>query len=164
MPFYKVPFKDVETGAVADTYMTVCSIIVADTAGHRCRLRSLQVGPSAATPTDLNVDIVVGRIADVSAGAAGTPGDTVSAANTPKVDPGSVASLMTSGRDYSVEPTAYETEYLWEVGVNSRGLFIKEWAAIDAIVATQDMLLGILAAPRAATLVAITGSIEYEVF
>ena len=159
---YTLPFNDVATGAVGDTFKTFASIIVADTAGHRCRIRSLQIGPSTDIPSDTNVAVQIKRVADVSAGTAGSSGDTISAANMPKVDPGSRAAVVSAARNYSAEPTVYEDEALFHMDMNVRGGFIKEWDADAAPRATQDQLLGLLVAPRDGAIKNLSGTIEIE--
>jgi len=160
---YSLTFDDVATGTVADTFTTFAAIIVADTAGHRCRLRSLCIGPSDDAPADLNVGIKLARIADVSGGSAGT-GTAVTTANMGKIDPGTPASLMSGKRDFTAEPTAYETEPLFAMGMNARGGLIKEWSEDGAPVVTQDQLLGLLACPRTTTAVKLSGSLEFEIY
>lgn len=162
---YRLPFDDIVTGAVADTFKTLAAILVADTAGHRVRLRNLIVGFAQDTPPDVPVALKIGRIADASAGTAGTAGNTVSTANMPKVDPGSIACLMTGPRAYSVEPTAYETEPLWSDDLNAHNGIIMPWPDPDERPrATQDMLIALLAAPRTAVAVAVSGTLEFEMY
>lgn len=161
---YKMPFSDIATGAVADTFTTMATVVSADTTGYRYRVRSIEVGPADDTPSDANVAIRLERVADVSAGSAGSSADTVSAANMPKVDPSSRDSVMTGARAHSVEPSTFETEPLFQLDINVRGGFIKEWALEDAPIAGQDMLIALRAAPRAGSAVRVSGAIEFEEF
>lgn len=160
---YTLTFSDVATGATADTFKTLAALIVADTAGYRCRIRSIAIGPADDTPQDKSVAIKLARIADVSAGGAGTK-TAVAAGNLGKKDPGAADSIISGGRNYTAEPTAYETEPIWQCDVNCRGGLIKEWSAEDAPIATADMLLGLLAAPRDASAKQLSGTIEFEQF
>lgn len=156
--FYTVPAADVATTGSADTFKTIAAILVADTAGHRARLRRLTIGFADNTPADAQVSFQVKRILDVSAGGAGT-----STAVTPgKVDPGTPASLVSAGKNFTVEPTAYETDPLWTDDLNTRGGVVIEWNEDDAPRVTQDMLLGVLAAPRAAAAQQVTVTMEVE--
>jgi len=160
---YSMVFDDLATGTTADVFKTAASLIVADTVGHRCRLRSLNIGPSDDVPADQNITVKVSRIADVSAGTAGTK-TAVTTANMAKKDPGSVDSLVSGGVNYTAEPTTYENESLFTQDMNARGGFLKEWSAKTAPIFTQDSLCGILVAPRATTAVRFSGSLEFEVF
>ena len=165
MPKFTLPFNDVptESGATKDLYTTIASLIVADTAGHRCRVLSINIGCDDDTPEDRVVSVKLARIADVSAGAAGTK-TAVTGANMAKTDPNSVASIITGGRTYTAEPTAYETEPLFEQPFNLRSGFIKEWPENQAKIADRDMLIGVLVAPRTANIARVSGSIEFEVY
>jgi len=161
MPFYKATFQDWETSAVADDYETAISIIVADTAGHRVRLRSLQVGQSDDSPTDENYSV---RITRADRTGDGTAGSTIAAANVPKVDPSSLDCIATVGLAYTVEPSTLDTEESWAIECNSRGGFIKEWEPDMAIIANQDTILCVQIAPRAAAAIQLSGTIEFETF
>jgi hypothetical protein len=48
------------------------ALVAADTAGYRCRLTKLVVGFSDDTPKDLNCNVAIKRVDDVSDGVAGT--------------------------------------------------------------------------------------------
>lgn len=159
---YKLPFEDMPTGAVADTFTTLATLIAADTAGYRFRIRSLQVGPADDTPTDANGSVRLHRVADVSAGGVGSSADTVAGSVMPKVDPSSRDAVISGARAHSSEPTTYETEPLWQMDFNVRGGFIKEWSAEDAPICGRDMLIGLTAAPRAGVAIRLSGTIEFE--
>ena len=161
--FYSLTFNDVATGAAADTFKTLAALIAADTAGHRCRLRALNVGPADDGPSDLNVELKIARIADVSAGGAGTT-TAVTAANMGRPESVQRDGVITGGRNYTVEPTAYETEPLWTHGMNIRGGFFKEWGVEEAPVLETDQILGLLAAPRSAAAIRLSGTLIYEEF
>ncbi|MEK6798959.1 MAG: hypothetical protein AABZ12_08355 [Planctomycetota bacterium] len=159
---YTLPFDDVSTGAVADTYKTIAALIVANTAGHRCRVRKISVGFSDNAPADRNVGLRLQRIASLAT--AGTPGSTLSGANMPKKDTGSIDSLVTGARNYSVEPTTFETEPLWEMDINDRSGLVMEWGEEEAPRAIQNQYLCVRAAPRAAAASALSGTIEFELY
>lgn len=156
---YKVVASDVVSGAVADTFKTLMALIVANTAGHRLRLRSLSVGPSDDTPLDLPVAVRVNRTNNA---AAGTVGSSQTTAQVAKTDPDSRDALSTVGLSYSAEPTTYEAYPQFQMDFNLRGGFIKEWSAEDAPRAKQNQTLGILVAPRTAAAVRVTISAEFE--
>lgn len=165
MPFFSLTAIDVssESGATKDLYTTIAALIVADTAGHRCRVVGINIGCDDDTPTDRAASVKLARIADVSAGTAGTK-TAVTGANMGKSDPNSVASIVTGGIAYTVEPTAYETEALFAEPFNLRSGFIKEWPENQGKVADRDMLIGVLVAPRTANIVIVTVTIEFEVY
>lgn len=165
MLLYTVPFDDVATGAVADTYKTMATIIVPDTtAGHRVRLRKLWLGPADNAPADLNLAIEIARIADFSVGTAGTAGTTITSTNMPKIDPGSVDAIFSAKIDYTAEPTAYEANPVWQGAMNIRAAMSEAFGEDEAPVAIRDQVLGILAAPRTAQAIRISGHALVEVF
>lgn len=163
MPCYKMTFDNVATGAVADTFTTLAAIVAADTAGYRARLLSLTIGPADDAPVDKNVAVKLCRVDDVSAGGAGTA-TTVSGANMAKADSESAASVISGGHTYTVEPTTYGTYPLWVGAFNARGGLVKHWDREDAPVIQRDQLLGLLAAPRDAAAITLSGTMEFEVF
>lgn len=164
MPHYSLPFQDVVTSAVADTFETVAALIVADTVGHRCRVRGFHIGPSDDTALDFNLAVRLSRILDVSAGGAGTS-TPVTTALMPKHDPGSVDSLVSGGHTFTGEPTVYEANDLYVGGFNMRGGLINErFDEDEKYVATRDMLIGLRCAPRASTALRVSGVILFEVF
>ncbi len=164
---YTVPFINIDTGADIDTFKTIASLIIPDTNnGHRLRLRKLLVVPSLATPTDKPVLLVIKRILDISAGAAGTADSSITAANMPKADTDSIISIASAGLDYSAEPTAYETNEIFAGGFNDRGGLIERWDRDDpeAPMIGRDQLLGLLAAPRSASAIDLIGHMVFETF
>lgn len=156
---FSVSFDDLSTGAVADTYKTLCAIIAGDTAGYRCRLRSISIGPADNTPQDLNVSIVIKRVDDVSAGSAGTG----SAATPVPKDSLSRAAVITAKTNCSAEPSSYGSE-LYAIDLNRRNSLVKEWLPEDAPVINRDQLIGLLAAPRTAAAAVLSGVMEFEEF
>lgn len=157
---FSVPFSNVATGAVADTFTTIAGLLAADTAGYRCRLRSIQVGPGDDAPADLNVALRINRVNDVSGGGAGT-----ATAVTPQPKDSECRAAVIAGKHtYTVEPTTYETVPIWDCDMNRRNTIIKEWAADDAPVINRDQLLGLQAAPRTAAAATLSGTLEFEEF
>jgi len=162
MPRYSMTWDNIASGAVADTYRTVAALIVPDTAGNRFRLLSLAVGFSDDSPVDLHAGVMINR---TDGTANGTAGSSITGANMPKKDPDSVDSIITGGLNYSGgEPTEYEDEEIWGIGLYGKSGFIKEWSELDAPIVTQDLVLGVLVCPRTAAAVTTTGSMEFEVF
>ena len=157
---YSVNFNNVSTGAVADTYKTLLALVAADTAGYRFRLRSINLGPGDDAPQDLNVSIKLGRVEDVSAGGAGTG---TAATPLPK-DSLSRAAVITAKTNCTVEPTTYGAVAAFELDLNRRNSFVKEWSSEDAPVFNRDQLAGLLGAPRTAAAAVLSGSMEFEEF
>ena len=158
---FTVPFSNVASGAVADTFVTLAAIVAGDTAGTRARLRSLQIGPADDAPQSIDLAVRVNRIDDLSGGSAGTPGATPTPA---QKDSLSRAAVCTAGTAYSGEPSTYLTVPLWEVGMNAMNSLIKEWGEEDAPVANRDQVLGLLVAPRSAVAATLSGVLEFEEF
>lgn len=163
--FYQLIGDDLPTLAVADDYKTMLSLIVADTAGHRARLRTLTVGFADDSPADNNVGLTIERIADVGGGSPGTL-TAVAVGDIAKVDPGSIDSIVSGGRNYTVEPAAFETEPLWTMGLNDRGGLEKEWTVEEAakFIVLQDQLLALRSCPRVAVLSRMNVTLGFEVF
>lgn len=156
---YTVSATDLPSGAVADTFTTLLTIVAANTQGHRARLRSLCIGPSDNNPADVNASFQLKRVDSVSGGSAGT-----ATAVTPALkDSLSRASVLTSGKAHTVEPTTYGLP-TWEFDMNNRSSVIKEWAADDAPTVNLNQLLGLLVAPRTGSAQRFTVSMEYEEF
>ncbi len=165
MPHFSLPFEALGTGAVLDVYTTMAAVIVDDTQGHRIRVRGIHVYPADPNPLDHNIGVHLDRIADISAGSAGTLGDTVAKADMPHHDPGSVDSLVLGRRNYSVEPTVFETESLFVGGFHMRGGLINERFDDDEkYVCTRDMLIALRCAPRASVIMTVSGVILFEVY
>ena len=157
---FSVTFDNYSSSASADTLQTAAAIIAGDTAGYRCRIRSITVGPADDSPADLNLSIQLKRIEDYSAGGAGTAGSNPTPV--PK-DSLSRASVCTAGIEYSGEPTAYGDAF-WETEISRRNTVIKEWSVEDAPICNRDQVIGLLIAPRTAAAAVISGTIEFEEF
>jgi hypothetical protein len=162
MPRITIPFEDVDTGIVADTFKTMAALEIADNQENKWRLVEIMVGPSANTPQDLNVDIQVKRINDVSAGGAGTS-TAITAANLPLSEDDATPPVDLEGNvNYSAEPTTYETHPQWHGSFNARGALIHQWEANKGPVVKRDQLLGLLAAPQTTTAITLSGHMIFE--
>ena len=160
---YSLPFTDLPTSSTINEKTTLAALIVPATVGYRFRLRALIIGFSKDTPDDQPVAITIQRISDLSGGTAGTS-TAVSTVNIPKKDPSSIDSLVPGARAYSLEPTVYDPEVLFADEINDRGGIIKEWDEEGAPRFTQDMLCGLVAAPRQAIEARVSGTLEFELF
>jgi len=158
---YSLPFENISTSAVADTDKTIAALIVANTAGHRARIRKLTVGFADDAPADRNVNITLHRTNNATAGTAGSP---ITAANMPKKDTGTIDSLMTGGLNYSVEPTTFDANPVWAEELNDRNGLIVEWDEEQAPKVIQNQTFCLRAAPRAAFASILTGTIEFELY
>lgn len=162
---YIIPFTNVPLGATG-TFITLARAISTDLAGDRFKLMRISVGPSNGTPPDLDGNIQVKRILDTTAGAAGTPGSTISAANIPKKDTQSQDAPFSAGIDYTTaEPGTYQANPVHNMGMNAHGAYIKDWEADgdDPPKFHRNESCGVLGTSRGATF-NVTGEIEIESF
>ncbi len=158
---YKLSFSNIASGAVADTFKTIAAIIAAATVGHRARLLSLQIGPAGDTPTDVAVAVKLNRTNQATAGTC----TAVTAANMAKADKLSLDCLMSGGRNYTVEPTTYDTEAPFQLDFNLRGGFLKEWVDPNQMICWgPSQTFGLLIAPRTAVAVEVSGTLEFEIY
>ena len=139
--------------------LALLGLVAGSTDGHRGRLLQLIVGPADDTPADLNVAI---RVNVTNQDTAGTPGTSVTAANIPKADPNQRDSVMTGVRNYSAEPTTYETYSRWQSEFNRRGALMMAWTRDEAPQWGPSKTLGILCAPRSANAASLTITVIWE--
>lgn len=161
MPTYTLAFSNIDTGGTADAYKTIAALIASATAGYKARLRRLVVTPADDSPADANINVRINRIDDVSAGGAGTA-TAVTAANMGRPLSDQRDGVITGARNYTAEPTAYNTEPLWQASFNSRGGLTYEWGIDDAPVINNDQLLGLLASPTASAARTLSGCMTFE--
>lgn len=153
---FTVSFRDVLGDAVADADTTLAAIIAADTAGHRCRVRSIALGFSDGTPADENMGVSLQRTDNAGAGA--------KSAFTPvPFDSDSLAAIITAGVDYTSEPTDYG-DPLWAIELHQQNSLIQEWAPEDAPVCNRNETIGLVTTPRVATAATMSGHIVFEEF
>ncbi len=157
--FYSCPIDEILSGWTG-TDRTVASLTVADTAGNRCRVRSITLG-GEHDAQDAAIKVKLQRIADLSAGTAGTA---TAVTKVPKTDPGAPDSIITCKTAYTAEPTAYEAESVWIMGFNHRGTMCKEWDEENAPVITRDQLFGLLVTTESLSGKNVNGTIKFEVF
>ena len=154
-------WNNVASGASADTYTTIASVIAAAGTSYIGRVRAINVGPDDDAPADLNISVKLNRIVDVSAGGAGTA-TAVTAANMNRQISYTADGILTGAHTYSVEPTAYATNPIFTTSFNLRGGFFKEWGVDDAPWIWNDQLIAVLIAPRTAAAATTSGTITYE--
>lgn len=158
---YSLPFDNITTLASADTLKTLALIRVANTVGHRFRLRAVTGSFADDVPQDNNIHL---RIHRVAYGTAGTAGSTVTAANMPKKDPGSIDCLMTGELNFSAEPTTFDNQGIWVIDMNDRGEFHREWDEDQAPRFIANSGCAFRAAPREAVASILTGCMEFELY
>ena len=82
-----------------------------------------------------------------------------------QADPASVASVLTAiGRNYSAEPTTFETATLGVGAMNSRGTLVMEWGPDEAPQWGKNQTLCLEAAPGSATATTLEVAAEWEEF
>ena len=154
---FAVAFRNIAGDAVQDADTTIASVITANTAGHRCRIREIAVGFSDDAPADLNAGISLQRTSNAGAGvAASSP--------TPlPLDSDSLAAIVSAGVDYTTEPTTYG-DPLWAIELHRQNSLIKEWGPEDAPVCNQNETIGLVNTPRTAAAASLSGHIIFEEF
>ena len=151
---FMIPFAGVATGSVADTFKTIVAAIAGDTLGYRFWVNYLGVFTDDSTPLEHNLALRLCRIADVSGGSAGT-----GTAVTPvKPDDLGAASIITAKKDFTVEPSTYESTDLLVGGRHAKTGFVWQWDEMaGAPVGNRDQLIGVLAAPKSTTALTLRG-------
>ena len=158
---YKLNCAGVVTGATANTFITLLGLKLANTAGHRARLRRLIVGGGGGAAQDVQVSLRLRRTSNAGDGTA----TAVNVNTIGQADAGSVASRIAAvGKNYSAEPTAYETATLGLAAMNSRATLAIEWGPDDAPVWGPNQTLGLEGAPGTATAVTLEVTAEWEEF
>lgn len=156
-------YSDIVIAAAKDTYVTCAAIIVPATQGYGARLRGFTVGMADETAQDIQMSVIVNRINDVSAGSAGTPGTTISAANLARPYSYENDGNLTVGLNYvGAEPSTFLTYPLFMMDFNSRGGYSHYFQDFDTPYAGEDQILAIRVAPRVATAAQVSGTIIFE--
>lgn len=158
---YKLKVDGIATGAVANTFKTLLGLKLADTAGHRARLRRLIVGGGGGAPQDLQVSLRLRRADNTTDG---TKTD-VNVNTIGSADDGQIASRIAAiGKNYTDEPTTYETGTLGLAAVNTRSTLVMEWGPDDAPVWGPNQSLCLEGAPGSATAATLEVAAEWEEF
>jgi len=161
MPHFSTKVDGLATGAVANTYLTVLGLKMANTAGHRAKLRRLVISGGGGAPQDEQASIRIRRTGNTADG-------TSTAVNVNTIAPkdeGCVASnIAAMGKNYTVEPTTYATEILAGGSLNARGQLVLSWPGDDAPQFGINQTLGIEAAPGQAVALNLEALAEWEEF
>lgn len=163
MPQYYLTFNDVTLSAVANNFKTVAALICDDSAGYQVRVNSLRLASSNDVPKDVQIAVRFMRIDDFSAGTSGA-GTSIAMAAVPKADSLATNSLARGRTGFTTEPTTYATQPLWQGEFNARGQLVREWADNDpqAPCIRRDQIGGLLATPRVAESVSVSGTIGFQ--
>ncbi len=160
MGIYSLRVEGLQTGSSAGAYKTVLNLKMANTAGHRGRLRKVVVSGGVDTPQDIQVGIKV----DIS----DNTGDGTSASSPPSV--GTIQShdglqrasaVDAIGWNFSAEPTTYAGQPNGG-SFNTRGDLVLDWAPGEGPIWGKNQALGILGAPGVATAAKLVALIEWE--
>lgn len=152
---YVVTFDGIASGAVVGTYKTMAIIKAANTAGHRGRLRAIVLGFNDEAAQDINMALRIARTNNA--------GDGTGTAQTPaQLDPGMRATDLTAKINLTAEPTTYESTFLFEGGLNSRGAFSFAWPVDKAPLWGINQALGLLVSPGEAVAVKMAGALYFE--
>jgi len=164
MPHFGARFEDLASDTTDESYISVVGIKMADTVGHRLRLRSIVISgyPDGASPVDKQINLRLARSDNTSDGTA-----TAQNVNTiAKKDPDSVASNVAALKtNYTAEPTTIDTDKLPLGTLNTRGTLVKEWTDPDEmprITRDQTLLLQVEKNDGAASAILINADIEWE--
>lgn len=161
MPVFSVHVPQVATGAVANTFTTLLGIKMANTLGHRARLRKLLIAGGGGAPQDEQVAIRLTRTDNTAAGT-----NTAVNVNTiQKADPASIASNVNAiGKTYTAEPTTKGTDLGSGGGLNARGVLQLDWTndMANAPKIPSNTTLCIEGAPGQAVAVNLSMMAEWE--
>jgi hypothetical protein len=158
---YKLNVAGITTGAAANTFITLLGLKLADTTGHRARLRKLVVGGGGGAAQDIQVSLRLRRTDNTTDGTS----TAVNVNTIGQADPNSVASRIAAiGKNYSAEPTAFETATLGLAAINSRATLVQEWGPDEAPVWGQNQTLALEGAPGTAAAVTLEITAEWEEF
>ncbi len=159
MPGYSLNVDGIATGATLNVFTTILSLKMANTTGHRGRLRRLVVGGSGGASEDVPVDIRIRRSDNTTDG-------TSTAVNVNTI--GSLEALQIAsnlaaiGHTHAAEPTTKENGSLGGGPLNSRGTLVLEWGPGEGPLWGLNETLGIEAAPGTSTAVKLAVNVEWD--
>lgn len=156
---YKLNVAGIATGAVANTFISLLGMKLADTVGHRARLRKLVVGGGGDAAQDIQVSLRLRRTDNTTDG---TKTD-VNVNTIGQADPASRASVVSAiGKNYTDEPTTFETGTLGLAPLNARATLVQEWGPDEAPCWGPDQTLVLEGAPGTAVAVNLEVTAEWE--
>lgn len=152
---FSVIALEVATGAVVGTYKSILGLKAANTVGHRGKVRRLSVGFGGEAAQDVNVSLRLTKTDNNS------DGTSTAVTAKRKDESGMVVSVMTGGKNYTVEPDNVDSQHLWECGLNSRGSLVIDWGEDGPVWGENETLL-LQATPGAAAAVKMTATLEWD--
>ena len=159
--YYSLQVAALATSASANAFITMLGLKLANTSGHRARLRKLVVGGGSVAPQDLQVGVRVRRTDNTGDGTS----TAVNVNTIASADANQIASRVSAiGKTYTAEPTAYENGVLAGGSLNTRGTLVLEFSADEAPVWGPNKTLGIEAAPGSASAATLDITVEWEEF
>lgn len=159
MGTFAIKVDGIVTGSSANTYAGLLGLKLANTAGHRARLRRLVVGGAGAAAQDINVDIRIRRTSNAGDGTS----TSVNVNTIGSLNPNQIASVMSAvGKTYTVAPSTYENGALGGGSVNSRGTLVLEWPPNEGPLWGINQTLVIEGAPSTAAAVNLGIAAEWD--
>lgn len=156
---YKVNVDGIATGAAANTFLSLLGLKLADTTGHRARLRKLIVGGGGGAAQDIQVSLRLRRTDNATDGTS----TAVNVNTIGQADPASRASIVAAiGKNYATEPTVFETGTLGLAALNSRATIVQEWGPDEAPAWEPNQTLVLEGAPGTAVAVNLEVTAEWE--
>jgi hypothetical protein len=140
--------------AVINTDTTIAAVFTADTAGHRCRILEIALGFSDDAPADLNMGVAIKRTSNVGAG-------TKTSFTPMPFDSLSLASIISAGVDYTVEPTTYGNAIM-AIELHRQNSLL--WVPPAELICGRNELIGLITTPRTAAAGVMSGHIIFEEF
>lgn len=152
MSIYYVPIDNIAGNSGSgeqDEYKTLASIIVPDTADIQVAIKEIDIGPASDSAADENFILAVERIDGPTTEGTKTA---ITAANINRPHTDLPDPDWSAAKNYTVEPTVFETNPLWLMGQNDRGGFFKRWEDIrEAPQARKNQIICVCIACTAAT-------------
>lgn len=159
MPIYHCKVEGLTTGTTVGTFKTLVGLKLADTAGHRARLRRLILAGGGSAAQDIQVSARIAKTDNTTDG-------TSTSVNTNTIgqsDDNDIASNVSAiGKNYSVEPTTIGTGLLGGGSFNTRGGLVLEWNHDEAPIWGKNETLLIQGSPGETTAANLEAYVEWE--
>lgn len=159
MAIFSINIPSISTGATANAFITIAGLKLANTAGHRAKLRKLMIGGSGGAAQDIQVNFKIDRTDNSADGTSTAVATTLIFAHD---QDGGASNMAAIGKNYSGEPTTYAGDTGSGGAVNSRGSVLLEWPSGQGPSWGKNQTLGILAAPGANTATTLALMLEWE--
>lgn len=159
MGLFTVKVTGISTGASAGSYITILGLKLANTTGHRARLRRLVIGGGGGAAQDIQVDVKFDRTDNTGDGTSTSVATTTILAHDQL---GVASNIAAIGKNYSAEPTTYAGDAGAGGSFNSRGTLVLEWASGQGPGWGLNQTLGLLATPGANTATTLSVDLTWE--